>query len=76
MSCERFTWRVGDDLECTLTVRIRGGVVGPASLSWSPSRPPRLSGASWADFRRGRAMAMAEIRERFGAEPEIIKEAA
>lgn len=76
MSTEVRTWPVGDR---TVTLRVsvsRAGVLGQATISWSPDKPAKLSAAEWIEFRLGRRQALAELALRYGREPELVKEAA
>lgn len=75
MATETRTWPVGDR---TVTLRVsvsKSGVLGQATLSWSPDKPAKLTGAEWIEFRLGRRQALAELALRYGREPELVREA-
>lgn len=75
MPTESREWPVGDRT-CVLRVQVsRTGALGPASISWQPDRPAKLSAVEWAEFRLGRRAALAEIERRHGRAVDSLLEA-
>lgn len=68
MSGEVRTWEVGPRV-CRMAVSVsRAGALVPGPIEWLPDRPARLSRGEWAQFRAGRAAALAELAAAYGRE--------
>lgn len=50
-------WPVGR-FTCTLTLPANAGGQTPISVHWQPHRPPKLTAAELAEYRRGRDAAL------------------
>jgi len=66
-------WSVGEYTVTLTCPRPKPGQVASFSVEWSPGTPRGLSPADWADYRRGRDTALAEISRRFGVKAVVVE---